>query len=199
MALALLSGCIKIGEVSERVSGPPSTTEVLRWRDLPVTYCLDLDAEGYVSASGFTELVERAFASWGVPAESEGRCDGPARDDDERNQIGWGTPPARSAGPSRAYEAGYTSLRFRGCSRNCTPDSPSELLEADITIDPEPPRNLRNQRCLYSVVLHEVGHFLGVPHLAPPAIMAAVTTSCRQELTQADRSSLSESYDLAQR
>jgi hypothetical protein len=68
-------------------------------------------------------------------------------------------------------------------------------VEADIYIDPEPTTAPGSEQCLDATVLHEVGHFLGLPHLDPPALMAPVTTTCGGELTQADRAALRARYD----
>ena len=60
------------------------------------------------------------------------------------------------------------------------------LLEADIIIEKSAPRDFRSARCLYSTLLHETGHFLGIQHLPPPAVMQPETSDCPTKLTAAD-------------
>jgi hypothetical protein len=47
---------------------------------------------------------------------------------------------------------------------------------------------------MHAMALHEIGHLLGLPHLPAPAVMAAVTTSCPQSLTDADKRALEDRY-----
>ena len=44
------------------------------------------------------------------------------------------------------------------------------------------------------ILLHEAGHFLGLPHLESPAVMAPESADCPQDLTSADRAELAELY-----
>lgn len=71
------------------------------------------------------------------------------------------------------------------------------MVEADILIDPDPPHPLEAPDCLRSTLLHEVGHFLGLPHLEAPAVMAPVSRSCDLDLTEADRAALDLRYGAA--
>lgn len=173
---------------------PPNPSGLERWRDFPVRYCIVRDGPGYVSDDEFTQLVEQAFADWGVPATDAGTCGGPIVDNDGVSEIGWGTLGAEAAGRRDLYEAGITRVRYSQCTANCDPDDPVRLTEADITIDIAPPARFRTARCLYSTVLHESGHFLGLDHLPPPAVMAAETSTCIQELTEEDRAALAARY-----
>jgi hypothetical protein len=67
-------------------------------------------------------------------------------------------------------------------------------VEADITIDTAPPAEFRGGDCLYSTLLHETGHFLGLEHLPAPAVMASETSTCLGTLTGADREALRARY-----
>lgn len=171
---------------------PPNPGGLARWRNVPVHFCVSAGQSGYVSPVEFIASVARAFDAWGVAWQSDGAC-GPVVPDDGKNEIGWGTLPANDVN-GRDYEAGLAQTTTQECTSNCDPNDPVRLSEADITIDRSPPVEFRNERCLYSTLLHEVGHFLGVGHLQPPAIMAARTTGCPTEITEADRQALRERY-----
>ncbi|HEY7268608.1 MAG TPA: matrixin family metalloprotease [Dehalococcoidia bacterium] len=199
VAAAFSAACAAYGD---RTSSEPSpqqgvqgggANDTLHWPALPVTYCLDLAQDGYADPATFTRLVHMAFDAWGVESQDRGRCDGGLKESDQRNEIGWGAPPVPPANGPGVYEAGYTRLRFRNCTRNCHGIA-SDLLEADVIIDRNAPRTYRNERCLYSVLLHEVGHLLGLPHMPAPSVMASVTNSCPQEPTDADRRALADLY-----
>ena len=193
LVLVMACGSIRRAQESQDSGVQGGADEVLRWQTLPISYCLDLAADGYAGDDSFTTLVERAFEAWGVSSQMKGRCDGETREADGRNEIGWGAPPVPPANGPGVYEAGYTRIRYRSCTKNCH-GADSEVIEADIIIDRNAPRNFRNERCLYSVLLHEIGHLLGLPHLPAPAVMAAVTTSCPQALSDSDRRALQDRY-----
>lgn len=167
---------------------PPNPQALLRWDDLPVTFCVSPDSNAYVPPTDFVAAAERAFAAWGVAYQDEGLC-GPPTPDDGINTIGWG-PLSTAQHPGRTFEAGLTQTLASECTANCDPDDRVRLVEADVTIDIDPPGPFRTADCLYSTLLHEVGHFLGVDHLPAPAIMAPQTSECPQELTPADREAL---------
>ena len=171
---------------------PDNPDGLQRWNDVPVTYCI-VPGTGYVSDAVFVASVDRAFAAWGVPSINNGACDG-IDNEDGTNEIGWGDlRTSASRGPG-VYEAGLTSIRYRKCTSGCDPNDTVHLVEADITIDAAPPREFRSSRCLYSTLLHEAGHFLGLEHLPAPAVMATETSTCPAALTAADREALRERY-----
>jgi hypothetical protein len=175
---------------------PEEQATYARWPSLPVEYCIDESREGFVSNAEFADQVARAFAEWGVEARDRGPCDRPLDDGNNVNQIGWGRVEAfgGSGQNGGVYEAGVT--RMRVTSRpGAGEGEPARLVEANIIIDPEPPPNFRNGDCLYTTILHEVGHFLGVGHLQQPAIMAPVKMGCPQDLTDADRQAIAELYN----
>ncbi len=172
---------------------PPNPDGLLRWDTLPVHYCIDESDQGFLSETVFIDLVHRAFADWGVPTTDDGACAGPSQEGDGVNEIGWGSPEGERV-RRRSFEAGVTLLRSNECVSNCNPDDRVHLVEADIIIDRNPPSPFHTQACVYSTLLHETGHFLGLEHLPAPAVMAAETSSCPQELTPADRAALVDRY-----
>ncbi len=173
---------------------PPNPQGLHRWDTLPVHYCIDDASRGYVANGEFTRLVQRAFATWGVPTVDDGPCRGSNVQDDRTNEIGWGTPPAASPRRAGITEAGVTLTTYSECTSGCASDDRVKLVEADILIESEPPAPVRNETCLYSTLLHETGHFLGLDHLPPPAVMAAETSRCPTQLTATDREAVRERY-----
>ncbi|HEX5369636.1 MAG TPA: matrixin family metalloprotease [Dehalococcoidia bacterium] len=158
-----------------------------RWpqTSIPVHYCLDPD-NGYIGGDVVLQLLAKAFSTWGVPTKSDGTCSGPASTDDGRNEISWA---GLSQPGSGLTEAGKTSLRYRIPSRGT-----AQIIEADIELDNNTPRSRRDKECLYTTILHETGHFLGLHHLGSGTIMAPVVTECAQDLTPEDKQALSELY-----
>lgn len=173
---------------------PPNPDGLHRWDALPVHYCIDESVDGFVSMVQFTQTVDRAFTAWGVPSQDDGACTGPNKDGDNVNEIGFGTPPGGPPPGSEVTEAGVTLTTYSECSANCRPEDPVRLVEADIIIERTAPRQFRSERCLYSTLLHEVGHFLGLNHLPSPSIMQAETSSCPTALTAADLEALRARY-----
>lgn len=171
---------------------PPNPDGLLRWPDLPVTFCVSPDPNAYVPPQEFVRIVEQAFGAWGLPYRNEGLC-GPPVPEDGVNAIGWG-PLGTQPEPGRTFEAGLTQTLATECTANCDPGDRVRLVEADITIDIDPPETFRTADCVYSTMLHEVGHFLGLEHLAEPAIMAPQTSECPQQLTPADRDAVRVRY-----
>lgn len=161
-----------------------------RWSTLPVHYCLAHSEGGFVSDEVLARLLVRAFEEWGVSASYDGECRDSAKEGNGRNEVQWS-----SLGPAdgATRQAGQTQLRHIECAPCSSPES--FIIEADVSIDPNPPPARRNQACLFTTLLHEVGHVLGVPHLPPPAVMAPVLTSCPQELTDADLRALADLYE----
>lgn len=164
---------------------PLNPRSLHRWDQFPVDYCVDDRLTGYVPQADFAALVADAFAEWGVPVHQTAPCTSAVTDNDGRNQIGWGSPDRLSDRP-RAYEAGLTLTHYAECIERCDPNDPVKLIEADIIIDRDPPGRFANERCLFSTLLHETGHFLGLDHLPPPAIMQTETSACPVALTSAD-------------
>ncbi|MDP9235808.1 MAG: hypothetical protein M3P30_00165 [Chloroflexota bacterium] len=177
---------------------PPNPQGLLRWASLPVSFCISAAGDGgYVPPAAFIDAVERAFTAWGLAWRNDGAC-GPVASPDGVNEIGWGSLDGNTSRRQRSYEAGLTEVNSSVCTAGCDLNDKVKITEADITIDSAPPREFRSETCLYSTMLHEAGHFLGLEHLDPPAVMAAETSGCPSELTIRDRAVLAERYgDLA--
>ena len=187
--------CVTIGRrVIEVTPGPvPQQLQGARWDELPARYCFVASEAGFLPHARFVELTNEAFARWGVESVSEGDCD-EAKENNERNEITWGEAPEQSASP--VQETGYARLLYSRCVQNCPNGAETRIVEADILIDPSPPEYARTEACLFSTLLHESGHFLGVHHLSSPAVMAPVSTTCPQELTVADKEAIAALYEL---
>jgi len=173
---------------------PPNPNALHRWTSLPVHYCIDGSQPGSATVEEFTTLVERAFATWGVPAVDDGACRTRNIAGDKINEIGFGTPEDQRPPGSRVTEAGETKTTYSECTSECEGAEPVRLMEADIVIEASPPPGFRSRACLYSTLLHETGHFLGLVHLPSPAVMAAETSDCATELTSADRAAVIARY-----
>ena len=161
----------------------PAELDGARWRTSELEYCVHNDEPGYVAHPQFVRLIDEAFARWGVAASNIGACDGEMQSGNQRNEIAWGALPQRA---DELHEAGLTEVLFQTCSSRCDPGARSEIVEADITVSNNPPGRLRNSDCLFATLLHEAGHFLGIPHLSGEAVMAPVTFDCPQRLTETD-------------
>lgn len=196
--LALVAAACKIERRIEVEVTPGTVPEEIRgarWQSFPVRYCVFADDSGFVPPERFGELVNEAFRRWGAEVISDGACDAAERGND-RNEIGWGTAEAVTAqGPhAGVFQAGFTRQLFRSCPGGCEGGAESRIVEADVLIEPSPHEQFTSEECLFATLLHETGHFLGVPHLESPAVMAPAASTCPQQLTEADRAALGELY-----
>lgn len=175
---------------------PDNPDNLERWRegDLPVSFCIDTAVGGYASDREFEDLVVRALDAWGVPYELAS-CPGALAEDDGENEIGWGTSGSPGRHGDGAFQAGITNTMITGCGTDeCGPDDTPEIVEADIRILPDPPREFRTRACLLSVLLHEIGHAYGIGHLDAPSVMQTRTSECPVTLTRADRAEMEARY-----
>jgi len=185
----LLCACIEARpEVSFTPEPMPTEIQGARWAETPVSYCIVRDeVGGFVPYETFVSLTHRAMEAWGVPVTFEGDCPGPITRNNGINELGWGDLPGD---PAELTEAGQTKLLYQS-SRD---GSPPDIVEADITIEREPAQGKATEECLYTTLLHETGHLLGLPHLETSNVMAPVIVECLQELTEADRAALDALY-----
>jgi hypothetical protein len=184
----LVCGCVEL-QSSFEVTPRPLPTEVqgATWPRTPVTYCVVRGEEGgFVPHETFAGLAQDAMAAWPLPTAFQGECPGPVTGGNGINEIGWGDLPGE---PATLTEAGQTSLRYLSDGRG-----PPDIVEADVTIERLPGIGKATEACLYTTLLHEAGHMLGVPHLATSNVMSPVITDCIQELTPADRAALEALY-----
>lgn len=186
LACLTLAGCTTITTRIEVTPGTvPPQIRGASWPDLPVSYCVAQD-EGFVSHDELVDLTQQAFERWQVETVYEGTCSGLVAGANGRNEIYFGEIGHEG---SRINEAGNTHLRYRNVLSGGT-----QIVEADIVLDRNPPSEQRSSDCLFTTLLHETGHFLGVQHQATPAVMAPVINECLQELTQTDRQAIDELY-----
>jgi len=194
-SLTAAVGCVTVEtrpEVEVTAGAIPEEIRDARWESMPLRYCVVRSDSGFVQADRFSELVGEAFSTWGVDARDDGECRDVVQGDG-RNEVGWGRPPESQPGGG-VHQAGYTRLLYRPCTGEGCNGAQSRIVEADIVVHPEPAGSLRSEACLRATLAHEVGHFLGVPHLDSPALMAPVATECRADLTDADREALRRLY-----
>ena len=190
--LAMTLSCVTVTRTVEVTPAPvPEELVGARWQKLPLRYCVVPSELAFMPHARFVALTNDAFARWGVDSVSDGDCSESA-DRNGRNEITWGEAPEVANGT--VYEAGFARVIYSRCVQACPADSATTIVEADILIDPTPPERGQTEECLFATLLHEVGHFLGIPHLASPAVMAPVSSSCLRELTAADRQALVDLY-----
>lgn len=195
LALAVpLAACAQPQDRIERT--PEAVAEAIRdarWASFPVHYCVVVRDAGFISTERLVVLIEQAFQHWGADVVSNGSCE-EASEGNGRNEVAWGTFETDEAGEAGVYRNAFTRKLFLSCPDGCKGGAESELVEADIIVAPSPPEELQNEACLFTTLLHETGHFLGVPHLESPAVMAPESSECPQDLTTADRDALSRLY-----
>jgi Matrixin len=195
LVLFAVTGCIVSESAPALVSGPPEPQETStnatssRWRTTPVQYCIVPSTTGIVTHDRLVTLIGHAFDQWGVESAYQGPCAGPGSEGNGRNEVYWGSLGS-SEGPTQ--RAGEAQLRYVSC--DICQGAGSYIVEADLVIHPDPPASRRNEACVFTTLLHEVGHMLGAPHVAPTAVMASVMDTCPQQLTEADLRSIAHLY-----
>jgi Matrixin len=195
LVLVTVTGCVVSESAPALLSGPSEPQDnsanatSSRWRTTPIQYCVIPSTAGIVTHERLVSLIGQAFDQWGVDSSYQGPCAGPGLEGNGRNEVYWGSLGS-SEGPTR--RAGEAQLRYVSCD-TCQ-GAGSYIVEADLVVDPEPPASRRNEACVFTTLLHEVGHMLGAPHLAPPAVMASVMDTCPQQLTEADLRSIAHLY-----
>lgn len=185
-----LSACIEFRQ--RRVEVTPGTVppeiQGARWQDLPVEYCVVRDPQGgFVDHETFVALTRRAMETWGVPTAYQGECGHPLTEGNDQNEFSWGN---LEGDPNNLTEAGNTNLRYVSSPFGGEP----EITEADVTVHREPAHGRDTEECLFTTLLHEAGHVLGLTHSTDGNVMSPVITECLQEPTQADRTALEALY-----
>jgi hypothetical protein len=169
------------------------------WADesIPVLYCVnpanppvDTNGNAIMSAEVFATAVRRAFQTWQdvsgayIAFRYTGLCNSdPFNFRDQVNTIGWGWLFSTAIG---ATAPSATHGKFQRQS------SQGQYYEADIVVDVRYAQSFDDEaeyvnRALPYVLLHEVGHFVGLDHSDDPcSIMKAVITKDPAVLCEVD-------------
>jgi hypothetical protein len=109
-----------------------------------------------------------------IPLHVDARCAGAGAQHDSRvGVVMWGALPPGVAGETRLAEAGGT------------------VTSADIVVDPK----IGGGDCLVAVLLHELGHTIGLGHEPDdPASIMFPTTSCRPTISSRDAAAVRHLY-----
>ena len=184
IAVLMLGATAIITTAAMRQEAPP--LGAARWQSLPVVYCIDAFQPGYVEDEALAASVERAFERWGVPAESDGACAQTMRLGDGVSSIGW---------RPRAQDETWIGKTWiiRSCEFFCDVHERRAIAESDIRLEPLPAMRFRTEACLDDLILHEVGHFLGLRHSDEGVIRQGGVCS-GTEFTSADLAPLFERY-----
>ena len=166
-AIALLGGSPGVSRSYEFIGA--------KWADdaMPISYCVNpsgipSQAGGppLMTADAFVTLVRQQFAKWQALPDSyitfrfTGTCSSsPTSQNDGINTVGWGRLSGSAAGVTLPGASQETPYR-RGLGGN--------LVEVDIIVDDRLLNGLDQATALNHIlpviVLHEIGHFLGLGH-----------------------------------
>jgi hypothetical protein len=156
-AAPALRGYLKLGyQVGNRVVG-------LQWQDRPIRYAVTNRSVPGVSAAQLQAAVASAFAAWGAPAHVS-----------IASQFS-GFTSADPAGGDAVSVIGFQARpdldRTLGATTFVIDDATGEILESDIFLNSTfawsaASGGEANRFDVESIVVHELGHFLGLGHTA---------------------------------
>jgi hypothetical protein len=155
-----------------------------RWLELPVHYCTDTHLDGYIDDAQFVESAALAFERWGVPAVHDGACPAFVQNDDGVSAIGW--RPLHGDSDGGTY-------RIAACKYFCRGDMRLAIGESDVYLKPFMEEEYATVECFDALMLHEVGHFLGLNHNDGYGVMGDGEW-CSSEFSSEDLASLFERY-----
>lgn len=176
LVLALVSAALAVNSSVGSAPGVRSYAFLgAKWPDhaIPVPYCvnpagipLTSTNQQIMSPQAFVQAVRNAFDTWQrlpdsyIAFEFTGICNNDPRvGNDGVNTVGWGRLGGGAAGVA-AIGATHTTPLRRSLA--------GHLLEVDITIDDRTHLGFDQQTYLNQIfpviILHEVGHFLGLAH-----------------------------------
>ena len=173
-----------IGGMLSMLHGASEPRGRARWTSLPVHYCTDTSLNGYMADDQFIESAALAFERWGVPAVHDGACDSFVQRADGVSAIGW--RPSFGDPEGATYSAGT-------CRYFCNADERRAILESDVYLKPFSEEEYATRECFDALMLHEVGHFLGLKHNDGYGVMGD-GDYCSSEFSSEDLAALFERY-----